>query len=169
MTVDEIVEVHAGPQSTAVIRATLTVPEIGPWFGSTVGRLAGRLIAREVPIVGPPFARYHVVDEGAGRFEVEAGFPVAAPIDGDGEVVASSLPEGSLATTLHVGPYEDLPAAYDAVASWIAARGGEPAGDMWEVYESDPEAQPDPATWRTRVYWPYRAAGRPAGDGRSER
>jgi effector-binding domain-containing protein len=154
----EVVEVDATPQATAVIRATLSVREIGPWFGPTLGRLATWLAEREVPIVGPPFARYHVIHPEHEGFEVEAGVPVGAPIDGDGDVAASSLPGGPHATTLHVGPYEDLPAAYDAVAAWIAERGGEPAGDMWEVYESDPVEQPDPATWRTRVFCPYRPA-----------
>jgi len=25
---------------------------------------------------------------------------------------------------------------------------------MWEVYESDPDQEPDPAKWRTWVYFP---------------
>jgi effector-binding domain-containing protein len=158
MTRYEVVEVDAAEQTTAVVRASLSVPEIGPWFGASVGKLATWLAARHVPIVGPPFARYHVPDPDAGRFEVEAGFPVAAPVDGDEEVVASTLPSGSVATTVHLGPYEDLPAAYAAVTAWIDEQGGTSTGDMWEVYESDPQAQPDPATWRTRVFQPYRSA-----------
>ena len=38
---------------------------------------------------------------------------------------------------------------YQAVLSWITAHEGEVVGDAWEVYLSDPTAQPDPATWRT--------------------
>jgi effector-binding domain-containing protein len=154
----EVAEVEGNPQATAVMRARLSVPEIGPWFGATVGRLAGWLAARGVPIVGPPFARYHVDDLGAERFGVEAGFPIGGPVDGDEGVVASSLPGGSVAVTVHVGPYEDLPAAYDSVYTWITERGGRPAGDMWEVYETDPGEHPDPATWRTRVFVPFRSS-----------
>jgi hypothetical protein len=36
--------------------------------------------------------------------------------------------------------------------------GGELAGNAWEVYLSDPSAQPDPATWRTEIVQPYRQA-----------
>jgi len=25
---------------------------------------------------------------------------------------------------------------------------------MWEYYLTDPEQQPDPATWQTKVVWP---------------
>jgi effector-binding domain-containing protein len=158
----EVAEVEASPQATAVARATLSVPEIGPWFGATIGRLAGWLAGRGVPIVGPPFARYHFDDPGAERFGVEAGFPIDGAIDGaidgDEQVVASSLPGGSVAVTVHVGPYEDLPAAYDAVYAWVTEHGGQPAGDMWEVYETDPDEHPDPSTWRTRVFVPFRSS-----------
>jgi effector-binding domain-containing protein len=154
----EVAEVEAEEQATAVMRATLSVPEIGPWFGATVGQLAGWLTMRGVPIVGLPFARYHLDDPGAVRFEVEAGFPVGGPVEKDGEVVAATLPGGSIASTVHVGPYEDLPAAYDAVTTWITERGGQPAADMWEVYETDPDEHPDPATWRTRVFVPFRTS-----------
>jgi effector-binding domain-containing protein len=151
----EVHEVEVAPRSTAVIRATLDVPEIGPWFGHALGTLAASLAERGIVIVGQPFARYHPVTEGEDRFEVEAGFPVGGPIEPHGDVEASTLPGGPHATTVHVGPYDGLPAAYDALAKWIAAEGGMPAGDIWEVYESDPEQEPDPATWRTRVFWPY--------------
>jgi effector-binding domain-containing protein len=154
LTDHEVLEVETSAQATAAIRASLAVPEIGRWFGPTLGRLAAWLGQRGVAIVGPPYARYHRLDE--DRFEVEAGFPVAAPVVDDDEVVASSLPGGPHATTVHVGPYEGLGAAYEALEAWVAERGGEPAGDPWEIYESDPTEQPDPATWRTQVILPFR-------------
>ncbi len=45
---------------------------------------------------------------------------------------------------------------YRAVAAWISGHGGEVVDDAWEVYLSDPTAQPDPATWRTEIVQPYR-------------
>jgi effector-binding domain-containing protein len=150
----DIHEAEGSRQPTAAVRATLAVSEIGEWFGPTLGRLAAWLGQRAIPIVGPPYARYHRVGE--ARFEVEAGFPVGAPVEDDEEVAASSLPGGRHATTVHVGPYEGLGAAYEALEAWVAERGGVPAGDPWEIYESDPNAQPDPATWRTQVLMPFR-------------
>ena len=44
-----------------------------------------------------------------------------------------------------------------ALVSWIDAQGGTSAGDAWEVYLTDAEEQPDPATWRTEIVQPYRA------------
>jgi effector-binding domain-containing protein len=152
-------DIHAevrNEQVTAVARTTLTVAEIGPWLGKTYGAIAGLLADRQAGPVGPPFARYHLLD--GGRFEVEAGFPAARPIEGDGDMQPSRLPGGPVAVTIHVGPYDQMEPVYQALASWVIEHGGELAGDAWEVYFSDPAAEPDPATWRTEVVQPYRQA-----------
>ena len=144
-------------QLTAVVEATLPVPEIGPWLARTFGMIAEVLAARGVPPAGPPFARYHRIDAGE-RFSVQAGFPVADLIERMGEVRPSSLPGGPAAMTVHIGPYEQMEPAYAALAAWIGGHDGEPVGDPWEIYLSDPARQPDPATWRTEIVQPYRTA-----------
>ncbi len=141
-------------QATAVERATLTVAEIGPWLGKTYGAVAGLLAGRQAGPAGPPFARYHLLGE--GRFEVEAGFPASRPIEGHDDVQPSELPGGQVAVTMHVGPYDQMQPAYQALETWVAEQGGELAGDPWEVYFSDPSTEPDPATWRTLIVQPYR-------------
>jgi effector-binding domain-containing protein len=143
-------------QPTAVCRATLTVAEIGPWLGRTYGAVAELLAGRHAGPAGPPFARYHPL--GDGRFEVEAGFPASRPVEGGGDVQPSELPGGPVAATVHTGPYGQMEPGYRALASWVTDHGGEAAGDAWEVYFSDPAAQPDPATWRTEIVQPYREA-----------
>jgi effector-binding domain-containing protein len=146
---------------TAVSTATLPVAKIGPWLAETYGMIAATLTAGGPKPAGAPFARYHKVDskpDGEERFVVEAGFPVATPIEGNGEVRPSSLPGGPVAMTVHIGPYNQLEPAYDALAAWIRDHAGEPVGDAWEIYFSDPVQQPDPATWRTEVVQPYRSA-----------
>jgi effector-binding domain-containing protein len=61
------------------------------------------------------------------------------------------------ATTLHIGPYEAMEPAYEAVASWIDQQVGERSGDPWEVHFSDPQEEIDPDTWKTEVVQPYQA------------
>jgi effector-binding domain-containing protein len=103
---------------------------------------------------GPPFARFHRLD--GQRFEIEAGFPALRPIDPTDAVQVSTLPGGPAAVTVHIGPYANMEPAYAAIDEWMRSRGFVPDGDAWEVYFSDPVSQPDPATWRTEVYAPYR-------------
>jgi effector-binding domain-containing protein len=104
--------------------------------------------------IGPPFARFHFVAE--GRCEAEAGFPVATEIAAEGDVIPSVLPGGLAATTVHIGPYEAMGPAYESLSSWVEEQNGEATGNAWEVYFSDPNAQPDPATWKTVIVQPYR-------------
>jgi effector-binding domain-containing protein len=87
-------------------------------------------------------------------FDVAAGFYVESPIDGDGHVVPVELPAGDVARTTHIGPYADLPKAYEAVAARAKQDGRELATEMWEEYYSPPETPP--AETRTDVYWPLR-------------
>ena len=155
MTTYDIDARTLAPQPTAVAEATLAVADIGRWLPRTYGTIARALAAHGEVITGPPFARFHRLAH--GRFEVEAGFSVGHAIDGVDDVRSSTLPGGPVATTVHVGPYEDMEPAYEALASWIDARGGTPAGDAWEIYLTDAEEQPDPATWRTEIIQLYHA------------
>ncbi|MDA8321128.1 MAG: GyrI-like domain-containing protein [Actinomycetota bacterium] len=143
-------------QPTAVTIATLSVDEIGGWLASAYDAVAGVIAARQAEPAGPPFARFHRHED--GEFTVEAGFPVTTEIEAVGQVQPGELAGGMVATTIHLGPYEAMEPAYEAVLTWIAEHGCEPAGDAWEVYFSDPAEDPDPAHWRTEIVQPYRQA-----------
>lgn len=146
-------ELRACP--TAVVRATLAVLEIGPFVGQAFTTVAQALAIQRVVPTGPPFARYGRLSH--SKFAVEAGFPTEEELSPTGEVVASSLPGGPAAVATYVGPYEQMEPAYEALANWIVEHGGEPQGDPWEVYFSDPAQEPDPQKWRTEIMMPFRA------------
>ena len=144
-------------QPAAVVKTTIAVPGIAAWISGAYGATAAYLARQGAGPSGPPFARFHCV--GDDRFEVEAGFPSTRVVAGDGTVTPATLPGGPVAQTVHVGPYDEMTPAYDGLLAWIRDHGGEPAGDAWEVYYSNPAVEPDPATWRTLIVQPYRAAG----------
>lgn len=143
---------HLDPTPTAVRRATLRVTEIGSWLAGTYGAVAAVLAAQRIGPAGPPFARYHLVED--DRFEVEAGFVATHPVAATVDVEASSLPGGPAAVTLHVGPYDAMEPTYTRLQSWLTTEGYRPEGDAWEIYLSDPNTEHDPATWRTEVVMP---------------
>ena len=133
-------------QSTAVVRGHVAHDGIGEFLGAAFGKVMGALAG--TPVAGPPFARYEMTPDG---WDLEGGFPVAAPVADSGEVVASTLPGGQAAQTLHVGSYLELGGAYSAIEAWLAANGLRPAGAPWEVYLNDPHEGEPP---RTLVVWP---------------
>jgi effector-binding domain-containing protein len=140
-------------QATAAMFGTIRVEEIGPWLGHAYATVANYLSHYGVGPIGAPYARYRQID--AETFDVEAGFAASTPVAGEGDVEPSTLPGGELAVTLHVGAYDEMEPAYEAVTAWIADHGMVPEGDAWEVYHSDPVKVPDPAEWRTEIVQPY--------------
>lgn len=64
-----------------------------------------------------------------------------------------------MAGALHVGPYEDLGAAYAALEDWIRQRGYEIAGPFQERYLNGPGDGVTPSDYRTVVEIPVRPTG----------
>src|SRR5712691_7128549 len=65
---------------------------------------------------------------------IEVGVQVANPFESQGRVVCSAIPGGTVATVVHLGPYQKLPEAHTAVRTWCAAHGHTLAGPSWEIY-----------------------------------
>jgi effector-binding domain-containing protein len=81
---------------------------------------------------------------------VEIGVELSVPCPLTGRVVASALPAGQVAMTVHRGSYAGLAAAHRAVLEWCAAQVRTPAGPRWEVYGPHSD---DPAEVWTEVYY----------------
>ena len=139
------------PQAAAVVTETLPIASIGPFVGEAFGLVMQALQAQGAFPVGPPFASYHMHGD---TFVVSAGFPVAHPVAPSGRVAPMQLPGGQAAVTTHVGAYDAVSQAYDAIMAWLPSAHLAPAGDPWESYLDGPEvAQP-----RTLVHLPVRPA-----------
>ncbi|MGI3781758.1 MAG: GyrI-like domain-containing protein, partial [Janthinobacterium lividum] len=92
---------------------------------------------------------------------VQAGVPVAVPVEADGHVVPDELPAGDYLTTVHVGPYDGLYRATGALLAYAGAHDlhldhhPSAAGDGWasrlESYETSPLEEPDPTRYVTRL------------------
>ena len=140
---------------TAVVRGEVPVPEISAFLGGAFGEVMGAISAAGVFPAGPPFARYDFLEVPAGEapetFAVEAGFPVSAPVVPTGRVEPSTLPGGSAAVTVHVGPYQNVSAAYTAIERRLGEHAMVPKGAPWESYLDDPSEVPEP---HTEVMWP---------------
>ncbi len=144
--------VDLSEQPTAAVREQVRTTELPDFFGRAFTAVLHALRAQDVMPSGPPFALYHGMP--ADTVDVEAGFPVPAPVEPEGAVVRGVLPAGRAVEAVHVGPYDTLPTTYGQVLQRIEEDGRQPSSTMWEYYLSDPETEPDPSTWRTRVVWP---------------
>jgi effector-binding domain-containing protein len=146
-------------QPYVAIRGQVSMAEVGA-FAVRTPEVYAWLGAHGLPPAGPPFLKYNVIDM-MRRLEIDNGVPVAAPVDGDGDVIAGVLPAGRYATVTHVGHPSELVGATEALLDWAAGQGltwdmspGE-AGDRWasrlEIYLTDPREEPDMSKWVTRL------------------
>ncbi|HET8660259.1 MAG TPA: GyrI-like domain-containing protein [Micromonosporaceae bacterium] len=142
---------------TAVVRGEMPPEELPAWLAGVFQAVDDYLARTGVTPTGPPFARFTVLGH---VLAVEAGFPVAHEVPGDDLVEPSALPDGPAVVTTHWGAYEGAQDAYLACRGWLDDHGYQPAGPHWEVYHTDPDAEPDPARWRTDVVVPYRQTHR---------
>ena len=94
------------------------------------------------------------------RINLEVGAEVFQPFDGNERVSCSKTPAGTVATTVHMGPYNRLHEAHEAIHRWCTMNGHAMAGPSWEVYGHWDD---DPAKVRTDVFYLLQDKGESAG------
>jgi effector-binding domain-containing protein len=142
----ELIERPAQPVLS--IRTRTPVQDLPALVGkvySTIGQYLGEL---QQPPSGAPFAAYYNID--MQDLDVELGFPVAGPLPGRGEVMAGEIPAGRYAACLHIGPYDAIGTAYDALQTWLKEHGYAATGVSYEFYLNDPQQVP-PQELQTQV------------------
>ena len=77
---------------------------------------------------------YHHPAHRDAAMDIDFGVQVIRPFEGEGEVICTETPAGEVAMTTHVGSYDKLAAAYDAIDSWRAATGRAFGACSWEIY-----------------------------------
>jgi effector-binding domain-containing protein len=142
---------HLSMRETAVVTVDVPPEALPRSIGEAIAEVEAAMREAGVDLTGPPFARYLAFEP---RVRAEIGFPVARPAPDVGHVKAGRLPGGRIARVLHVGPYDGLEETHARLVRWLAGQGLHPSGPVWEVYWSDPETEPDAATWRTELFVP---------------
>jgi hypothetical protein len=135
---------------------------------TTFGVVADRMPAlfdwlgeRGVAPSSPPFFRYWMIDM-ERELIVEAGVPVDAPLDGDGDDVHGGvLPAGRYLTVTHTGHPDELIDVTTAFLAWADDHDlafdvtPSPEGDRWgcrlELLLTNPAEVPDTDQWQTQL------------------
>jgi effector-binding domain-containing protein len=138
-----VTDVQARP--TAVVPATTTWQQFPTLWGGLLGQVWDCLRAAGIDRGCRNIMLYW---DNVPNVEVGVLLDRACPLTG--RVVASTLPAGTAAMTVHRGPFGDVGSAHDAVREWCAGRGRRLTGTRWEVYGPHDD---DPAQQWTEVYW----------------
>jgi effector-binding domain-containing protein len=124
------------------------IAEVAKWLGKN-----------RVAPGGPPLIRYLSIGNDE-MVDVEIGIGTSEPAGG-GKILAGALPRGRYLTLVHTGPYDRLVNTTAELLDWANANNVAfdshegPIGTAWkgrvEHYLTDPEEQPDPEKWETKL------------------
>ncbi|HTN62187.1 MAG TPA: GyrI-like domain-containing protein, partial [Devosia sp.] len=92
---------------------------------------------------GPPLAVYHGWSD--GKTAIDIGFPVtgADAQKASGSIRSGMTPSGFALKVVHIGPYIDFPATYEAIGAAMKTAHIPDSTRMWEVYLAQPGVTPD--------------------------
>ncbi|MEO3886145.1 GyrI-like domain-containing protein [Nonomuraea sp. B5E05] len=140
------------------VRGTITMTTFG-LVADRIGEIIGWLAQRGHAPAGAPFLRYDAINMPEDRLVVQAGVPVAEPVEGEGDIFAATLPAGRYAVTSHHGHPDQLIGVIEALLKWGAEQGlawdmtekdgTEHWGCRLELFQTDPRVEPDMHNWDT--------------------
>src|SRR5262245_52048950 len=119
---------QVGPTPTAVVRRRARPEELSTVVPQACGLVWNALRVRSVQGAQRHMALYL---DGEINLEVGVELDTAASLPGDGEVVNSLIPGGTVATAVHVGPYHHLHEAHKAIRTWCQEHRCTLAGPCW--------------------------------------
>jgi effector-binding domain-containing protein len=135
-------------QPTLAIRIRASVGDLPEVLGRVYDEIAEYLGRNGMQPAGPPFVAYYNMD--MQDLDLAIGFPVREELAGEGKIESGEISQGSYATTLHIGPYNTIQAAYEALAAWIEAEELEASDVAYEFYLNDPQNTP-PEALQTQI------------------
>jgi effector-binding domain-containing protein len=120
---------HASGRPLAVVLRRARPQELSKVVPEACGTVWSVVRAQHIAGAGRHVAVY--LDS---QINLEVGVELEAPFGGYGEVVGSTTPPGTVATTTHFGPYGLLHEAHDAIRLWCRTNGYTLTGPNWEIY-----------------------------------
>ena len=142
----EIVECKAQP--TAVYKVETQFPELSANIRKGMDTVYALLPSLNVA----PHGHNVVIYKGAitpGPAPIEVGVIVGGAFAKTGDVEPSTLPAGTAAKVVHVGPYFEMRRSYLRLEAFVAESGRKRTNLSWEIYG---DWQDDPAKLETEIY-----------------
>jgi effector-binding domain-containing protein len=147
MSYDVVVQ-HAQSELIAAVRSEVRLGEVGRTWGPALDRVWAFLRANPSIVRGHNLFLYHHPARRGDPMKVDFGVQVAARFEAVGSVHWVDTPAGEVARTVHVGPYDQMGAAHDAIHAWCAAHGRTIGAASWELYGDHND---DPALLETTI------------------
>lgn len=141
----------APPLGLAAVTRRLKIPEIAGAFRPALESVRPLLAKHpQLNSDGRIVLVYHHPAHREDAMSIDFGVHVSRPFETEGEVFYTETPAGEVAVATHVGAYENLPAAHEAIHLWRAETGRDFDGLSWEIYGA---FNADPAKNETQIMY----------------
>jgi effector-binding domain-containing protein len=138
-------------QPVLSIRARAAVQDLPAIIGESYGKIMEYMYQIGQQPAGAPFVAYYNMD--MEDLDLEIGFPVAVPLDGNDEINRSEIPAGKYVSMTYKGPYAGMEKPYTEMAKWIGENGYKAKGISYEYYYNSPMEVPE-SELLTRIVMP---------------
>ena len=149
-----IQEKEVTPMTIATIRNKVNMGEIGDILGKSYGEIQAFIAKNGAKMAGAPMAITIAWDSLSWDFE--AALPVDKDIEGNDRIQVKKSFEGKVLFVEYKGPYNKTYQAYMDLENYKKEKGYADAGGPWEVYITDPGAEPDTSKWIAEIYFPVK-------------
>ena len=145
-----IAEKDISPQLALTYRQPVTMATIADRIGGAFGRSSSTPPGPAPSSAGPPFILYP--EDCGDEFVMTVCMPVVPGATGGEQVALEEVPGGTVASTVHVGPYNGVGKAYVALQKWMTDNGRRPAG--WCARSTSTIRTPCREELLTEIDWP---------------
>lgn len=121
-------------QRIAAVRARVSINGIAQAWKPALDQVWAFLRANSAFKPGHNLFLYHHPQNRNDAMDIDFGVQVALPFESQGNVQCVETPAGEVASTVHVGPYDRLREAHDAIHAWCRSNDRAIAHASWETY-----------------------------------
>jgi effector-binding domain-containing protein len=147
MNYDVVVET-AYPELVAAVRVIVPIGGIARAWKPALDQVWAFLKTNGGLGHGHNLFLYHHPERRNEAMNIDFGVQVVHRFERDGDVRCVETPAGEVARTVHVGPYDRLSDAHNAIHAWCAANNRKIAAASWEIYG---DWKDDPALLETTI------------------
>lgn len=139
------------------VRDSGTQAELSAKFSAMYQEIGIEMKKQGLTQAGPVLALYDRDDhhpDGTMFFVFRAGIPVDKPGKSTARVEYTETTASTAVKCNYHGGYNNMEACHYSINKFITDNGKTINGPVWEVYVTDPGAEPDSTKWLTEIYYP---------------
>jgi effector-binding domain-containing protein len=122
------------PQFVAAVRARAVIGDIAQAWKPALDQVWAFLRSSAGVIPGHNLFLYHHPKHRNDPMEIDFGVQVSQAFEPAANVRCIETPAGEVASTVHVGPYDRLADAHNAIHTWCSRNNRKIGQASWEIY-----------------------------------